>query len=101
MKSTNLAAYEAYIARHEAQYGKQPETVKASFQRDIIGKVAETIHKTKILRNTNALTVVTKDGSIYEYESDGWDMYVIKILVDRKAYDRYVPAMPYGVYIAG
>ena len=101
MKSTNLSAYENYIANHEAKYGKQPETVKANWQRDIIGKVAETIHKTKILRNTNALTVITKDGNIYEYESDGWDMHVIKILVDRKAYERYIPPMPYNVYIAG
>ena len=101
MKSTNLTAYESYLERHEAKHGKKPETVKASWQRDIIGKVVETIHRTKILRNTNALTVITKDGSIYEYESDGWDMHVLKVLADRKTYDRYVPAMPYGVYIAG
>jgi len=101
MKSTNLTAYENYLARHEAQYGKTPETSKASFQRDIIGKVSEKIYKTKILRNTNAETIITKDGSIYEVESDGWDMHVIRMLTDRESYNRYVPPMPYNVYIAG
>ena len=100
MKSTNLTAYENYIVDHESKYGKQPETCKASFQHDIIGKVAETIHRTKILRNTNALTVITKDGSLYEYESDGWNMHVLKIL-DRDAYERYIPPMPYNIYVAG
>lgn len=98
--STTYRGWLEYLIRHFEKYGEQPafEEVPYCDWLENGGGYGTELPCTKIMNCTVACAIISKDGTIYEYNRYGLTTYKI---LDPVAYERYKAPMPYNIYSFG